>query len=76
MTMVGPVRFETMAGHPYGKGIHTGPNLLRPYQIMFHGLWHVQNRYEDGAWVYRAVSDVAGVDATDPAVKEDVDGAA
>ena len=71
MTILGPIRFETLEGLESGRATYTKHPALRPYQIAFRGVWHVQNRCEDGVWVYRATSQAPGSLQTDAAVKED-----
>jgi len=71
MKELGPILFETVDGLPLARVTYTKHPSLRPYQIAFRGMWHVQNRCQDGVWVYRAISNQAGTCATDPAVKED-----
>lgn len=71
MVMLGPIRLETAEGNDSAHVTYTAHPALRPYQIAFHGIWHVQNRCEDGVWVYRAMTNAPGSCGTDPAVKED-----
>lgn len=71
MNILGPIVFETVDGHESARATYTKHPALRPYQIAFRGMWHVQNRCDHGVWVYRAISNQTGTCATDPAVKED-----
>lgn len=71
MKQLGPIQFETPDGLPSARATYTKHPALRPYQIAFHGVWHVQNRCEAGVWVYRAVTSAAGTCGTDPAVVEE-----
>lgn len=69
MNILGAVRLETLTGLPEATVTYTKHPSLRPYQLAFQGIWYVQNRCDDGVWVYRAVSDMPGSCGTDPAVK-------
>lgn len=69
--MVGPIRFETVDGDVSTTATYTKHPALRPYQIMFRGTWHVQNRCESGVWVYRALPGPTGTSTTDAWVKAD-----
>ncbi len=73
--MVGPVRFETADGHPIETMRCTRHKVLRPYQLLYHGLMYVQNRQEPDAWVYRAQAEVRAVghELSDPSL-EPIDG--
>lgn len=71
MTQLGPIQFETVDGTPSALVTYTKHPLLRPYQIAFQGTWYVQNRCDNGVWVYRAIAGTPGSFGTDPAVKED-----
>lgn len=71
MTILGPIRFETVDGDASTQVTYTKHPALRPYQILFRGTWHVQNRCDEGVWVYRALPGRAGTAGTDAWVKED-----
>ncbi len=71
MEIVGPITFETADGHPLSTATYTKHYRLRPYQIAFQGVWYVQNRQENGRWIYRALTGPSGSCASDPAVQED-----
>lgn len=71
MAMLGPIIFEDANGNLKQQVTYTKHPSLRPYQIAFQGVWHVQNRCEHGVWVYRALPGANGSMENDPCVKAD-----